>query len=101
MEKSMTEAMPIKLDKISNWLLPRKFYVRIKEYHPVLGSVFMFLWTGFWALLAIFLNVFLLLVVLLTFVLLIAAIFSDSSFDPVFLDLSFGSKKDKEREGRN
>ncbi|MHA2171128.1 MAG: hypothetical protein ACXAB7_14635 [Candidatus Kariarchaeaceae archaeon] len=95
----MTEDMPIKLDKISNWLLPRKFYVRIKEYHPVLGAVFMFLWTGFWTVLAILLNVLLLLVIVLTIALILAAIFGDDSFDPVFLDLSFGSKKD-ERERR-
>ncbi len=98
-EKSnFKEKMPIKLEKISKKLWPRKFYVRIKEFHPILGSIFLFIWTIFWFVLTLTLNVLLVFVLLLTIIFLLAAIFGDSGFDSDFLVFSGSSKKkDKEK----
>ncbi|MHA2029657.1 MAG: hypothetical protein ACW99A_13480 [Candidatus Kariarchaeaceae archaeon] len=97
----MTEKLPVSLDKISNRLLPRKFYVRIKEYHPVLGSVFLIIWTGFWTILAVLINLLLLVIIVGTILLMLLAIFSDDSFDTTFLWLNSSSrKKNKKNEDR-
>lgn len=94
----MTEELPIKLEKISKKLWPRKIYVKAKETHPILGSIFLGTWSVFWTILAILLNVAFFLIIVVTIALVLAAVFGDSSFDPGFSSFSFSSDKKKENK---
>ena len=75
------EALPIEIDKISKKLWPRKFYVKLKEYHPVLGTTFLIIWSIFWFTIAVLINVLALFIIIATIVMLITAISQDSSND--------------------
>ena len=95
--REIEEALPIEIDKISKKLWPRKFYVKLKEYHPVLGTSFLIIWSIFWFAIAVLINLLALFIIIATIVMLISAISQDSSND--FLWIS-SNRHDGRRDTR-
>lgn len=85
------------MENISKRLWPRRIYVKVKETHPVLGSIFFTVWSILWIVLTIFLNIVLVVIVLATILLLLYSLLSDPSFDPI-PNLNFTSSKKKEKD---
>ena len=96
----MTENLPIKLDKISKRLWPRRTYLKIKETHPILGSIFLGAWSVFWTTLAILLNIAFVIIIIATVLLILYALLDGSSTAPQHIDLNFYSSRKNEKEKR-
>ena len=90
------ENMPVKLGTISRRLWPHKMYLRIKENHPIAGSVFAAIWTIFWLILAITINLLILVVIVASICFAIYAVFTSPGVDltPDF----YPSRKKKKNE---
>ena len=82
---AIEEALPIEIDKTSKTLWPRKFYVTLKEYHPVLGTSFLIIWSILWFAIAVLVNFFALFIIIATIVMGFTALSQDSSYDPIWI----------------
>ena len=90
--------MPIKLGGISKRLWPHKTYLRIKANHPIAGSVFATVWTIFWLILAITINLLILLVIVASIAIVLYGIFSGTGTNDLVPDYYPSRKKKKQYE---